>query len=113
MNLSSLILIAPRHSLPLLTGMLLLAILPMPYGYYILMRLLLFMVFFTMTLRAQRERNMRGIFWLMLILTILFNPLCIVALPRPVWIPIDIVLAFMFWRIHRKYHNVSRIVPSA
>lgn len=108
MNLSHLVLIAPRHSLPIITGLLVTAILPMPSGYYILMRIMLFGILLVLTLRAKRERNMRGIFWLMLFLTVLFNPILTIGLPRPVWIPIDIILASMCWWVHSRYGHVSR-----
>ncbi len=77
---------------------LLVAIFPLPYGYYNLLRLLIFVsgLFLVYQLNKNNYNN-----WSIatIILVILFNPLVPVFLSRELWLPIDLVGAFIFFYI--------------
>jgi hypothetical protein len=84
---------------------LLIALVPLPYGYYTLLRIV---VCGAAGFIAYREYATAGHFtpwvWLMVGLAVLFNPLIPIYLTREIWAPIDIFAAIMFlvyWRVRR------------
>jgi hypothetical protein len=75
--------------------MLFLAILPFPYGYYTLLRLVIcgtaiYLVWFT------KNINRQGWMWAMGFITLLFNPIIPIRLDRGTWGVIDFVAAILF-----------------
>ena len=72
--------------------MLLLAIFPLPYGYYALLRLV---VCFTGIFLAWHSYRMQKIpwVWAMGLIALLFNPVIPVYLGRGLWLIVDIVVA--------------------
>lgn len=70
-------------------ALLALAVLPLPYGYYQLLRLVATGVFAWAAIVAF-GRNSAGIGFGCAVLALLFNPLLPVYLPKAVWIPIDL-----------------------
>jgi len=81
--------------------MLLLAVPPIwPYGYYMLLRLVVCGVAFY-TAFHLKESNPRY-FVVLIIAGLLFNPLLPIALPKPLWSPIDLGGAFLFFRLARR-----------
>lgn len=86
--------------------MLLLAMLPMPYGYYILLRLIvcgtaIYLTWYTKTI------NRRGWMWTMGFISCLFNPFIPVFLDRATWGLIDLVLAIIFFRARKQLNAVK------
>ncbi len=75
--------------------LLLLAILPLPYGYYTFLRLVVSIggVFLAYQLY---ERKLQGWSVVLALLAVLFNPIIPVYLSREVWLPIDLVSAGLF-----------------
>lgn len=78
-----------------------LAILPLPYGYYTFLRLIVFVggLFLAHQLHGEKLYN-----WSVIVvgMAILFNPLIPVYLSREVWLPIDIVGAVIFFFVANK-----------
>ena len=82
--------------------LLILALLPFPYGYYVLLRLV---VCGTAALLSYDEYRLRGRVsgWTMVLagVALLFNPLIPVHLTREIWAPIDLgtaLLVIFHWR---------------
>lgn len=78
--------------------MLALAVPPIwPYGYYMLLRLVVCGV--AAFSAHQIRRTSPGMSSGLVIMALLFNPVIPVFLPRALWIPIDLVGAVVFWRL--------------
>lgn len=76
--------------------MLFLAIPPMwPYGYYMLLRLVVCGVSIYVLAKAKEIKN-DNLMWGMGFIAVLFNPLIPVALGKGLWAVIDIVVAIIF-----------------
>lgn len=78
--------------LPLTAFGLLLAILPWPYDYYVLLRFLVCPVCLVAAFRGSQQKQQVW-FWTFLIGGIIFNPLAKVHLERSTWIAMNCVLA--------------------
>jgi len=78
--------------------LLLLAILPFPYGYYTFLRLA---VFIGGSFLAHQLYQRESIGWAVVLacIAILFNPLIPVYLSREAWFPIDLVSSGIFFYI--------------
>ena len=71
-----------------------------PYGYYVLLRLLVFAAT-TVTLATSPQERARN--WLALGgLALLFNPVVPIHLTRVIWAPIDLVAAWILVRTHQR-----------
>ncbi len=75
--------------------MLIVATLPLPYGYYILLRWVVCVVAVGLVYESLQS-DAQWMVWLFGFVAILFNPLVPVSLSRPVWLPIDLLLAVAF-----------------
>ena len=78
-----------------------LAILPMPYGFYIFIRLIVTIVSLFAAFKIV-NRNSND-FWFLIILSVLFNPIIPVFLFKLAWIPIDILSGIYFYNLSKKY----------
>ena len=76
--------------------MLLLSILPLPYGYYSLLRLVVTISSILGILIFYKEGDSKAVFCLGFI-CLLFNPFIPIHLDRMVWAPIDIISAIYFY----------------
>ncbi|ANM17172.1 hypothetical protein AMK06_CH02276 [Rhizobium sp. N541] len=79
-------------------GALLLALLPLPYGYYILLRLVV--ASFSLYLSYRYSGNaakMTGWALAFLLVAVLWNPVVPIFLDRGSWFVLDLVAAVMFW----------------
>lgn len=73
----------------------LVAIFPLPYGYYTLLRIVVTIGCIVYLVSNYEGELTRGVVTFGIIL-ILFNPLIPIWLSKPIWIPIDIVVACVF-----------------
>jgi len=76
-------------------------LLPLPYGYYMLLRLFLCMlcVYFLSSVRGVRDREK----WVLVGLAVLYNPIAPVELGgKPLWSIIDIATVGWFWMLDRR-----------
>ena len=85
------------NKIPILVSviMLFLAIPPMPYGYYTLLRLVIcgsaiYLIWFSKTINRQ------GWMWTMGFIALLFNPIIAIHLNKELWSIIDLVVAIIF-----------------
>jgi hypothetical protein len=77
------------------TGMLLLALFPLPYGYYTLLRIVIFGVAVWTALIAYDIKKMWAV-WLFGFVAVLFNPFIPIRLDRNIWAVIDVATALLF-----------------
>ena len=81
--------------------MLFAALLPLPWGYYTLLRVALCMAALYSGVGAW-IRNEQAFVWLWGVIAVLFNPLAPFSLGRSVWTVVDIMTAILFWGEARK-----------
>jgi len=76
--------------------MLLIAILPLPYGYYILLR---WIISSSAIFLAWVANELGKKFWLflMIIIVLLFNPIAPIHLDKGTWVIIDLIVAILFF----------------
>lgn len=76
-------------------ALLLLAILDMPYGYYIFIRITICLsAIYNIILLFKTSRTTLGIIFILV--AILFNPLIIIAFDKGIWIFIDLIVALVY-----------------
>ena len=83
---------------------LLICLLPLPYGYYTLVRFAAMIVFGCMTFNFYREGRL-PLCVLAASLVLLFQPIFKVALGRAMWNAVDVLVAvalIVLWYTHRK-----------
>lgn len=78
----------------------LVAVFPLPYGFYTFLRLLVSIAGIVAAINLQKEGNFLWVLFAAIVL--LFNPLIPVYLSRELWFPIDLIVAGCFaWLIFR------------
>lgn len=85
-----------------LAAMLLLCLLPMPYGYYHLVRFLAMVFFAALALASLHRKKELAI--ASGVLALLFQPFLKVSLGRPLWQFVDVLVALALiglWKINR------------
>ena len=82
----------PKILINILIMMLLIALAPLPYGYYMLLKLLSTVVFIWASVLSYQNNNNK-LFVVFLILSLLFNPVFMINFPREIWAAIDILCA--------------------
>ncbi len=80
----------PKQLIYIAAGFLFVGIFPLPYGYYMLLRLLACVVFAWAAYIAF-ERNEKYLTWILVILAIVFNPIFKIHFPKELWVVIDFV----------------------
>jgi len=85
------------HLIPALiaASLLLLALAPLPYGYYQFLRWVTCGVAVFIAVEGYRWRRIWAI-WLFGIVAVLFNPILPIYLTKEIWQPIDVVSALLF-----------------
>lgn len=91
--------------------MLLIALAPLPYGYYTLLRLVATAVFIWAAL-VSYQRQATLLPWLFALMALLFNPVFKVYLPREVWMFIDLGAAVLLL-VTRRHFAESPTRPAA
>ena len=87
-------------------GMLLLGALPLPYGYYSLLRLVITGVFSWATY-VSYSRKQRSLSWVFGFVAILFNPFIIIHLPKELWIFVDVCAGILLLLTKRKIRETN------
>ena len=82
-------------------GMLIAAVAPLPYGYYMLLRLVATGVF-VWAVYVAYERQYQVMPWVLVLLAVLFNPIIKIHLPREIWAGIDVVAGLVLLMISGK-----------
>jgi len=76
-------------------AMLLLAIFPFPYGYYILLRLVVCSTAAYLSWLSYKRQSFRWV-WIMGFIVLLFNPLIPISLGKGLWLFMDLAIAIVF-----------------
>lgn len=84
----------PRFVVQACALALILAALPMPYGYYSLLRLVSCAVF-GIAAYTVRRRHSRVVVWVYGFCALLFNPIFKVYLPKSIWVFLDLTAAII------------------
>ena len=79
----------PKQVIYLAVGFLLLGVLPLPYGYYTLLRLIACAVF-AWAAYVSFENKKALLPWVFIVLALLFNPVIEVYLSKELWAAIDL-----------------------
>ncbi len=77
------------------SGLLLIAIAPLPYGYYVFLRLAICGLGIFMAYMSYRG-NVKWLMWVFIAVAVLFNPLIPIHLTREIWKPIDVICTIIF-----------------
>lgn len=89
----------------LLVIALLVCLLPMPYGYYILVRFISTIVFGVMAYEYFQQKR-KKLYVIMISLALLFQPFLKIPLGREIWNLVDVVVAiFLIYLSVRKEHS--------
>jgi len=96
----------------ILIFLLIIAILPLPYGYYIFLRFIVFISSIILIYKLyHRENNISGYTIIVFIIIVLYNPIIPVYLNKLMWIPINLATALFFYQIYKlkylKYSDLS------
>ena len=84
----------PFSVVGLVAGMLLFGVLPLPYGYYPLLRLVVCGVFSFAAYHAFQKSH--GLYpWILVLTAVLFNPIVPVHLPKELWAVLDVGAAVL------------------
>lgn len=83
------------------SAMLLIAVAPLPYGYYTLLRLVVTGVF-AWAGYITYKRNNNVLPWVFFFLAVLFNPVVVIHLSKEIWMVIDIAVC-IFLLASKKY----------
>ena len=83
--------------------MLCLAVLPMwPYGYYTVLRLVVFGVAIYVGVALKDHTFLSRHFPLLMLLAVLFNPLIPIYLTKVIWLPVNLGVAVYFLTLSKK-----------
>ena len=85
-------------------GMLIVAVAPLPYGYYMLLRLVATGVL-AWSAYVAYERQYKILPWVLVLLAVLFNPVIKIHLPREIWAGIDIGAGIFLLAISSKLRD--------
>lgn len=91
----------PKALVYIASGMLFAAVIPFPYGYYILLR---FVVCFALSWAAliAYKKNDTTLLWVFFILAILFNPFEKIYLPKDIWIVVDFSVGILLLLLRKR-----------
>ena len=76
------------------SGMLFLGAAPLPYGYYMLLRIVATVVFVWAAIVGHEKKD-RVLPWVFGVGAILFNPIMKIHLPKELWVAIDIAAGIL------------------
>ena len=95
----------------LTASLLFLGALPLPYGYYTFLRIV---VTITLVWAAYVSdlRNEKSLLWIFGVLAILFNPVIKIILPKELWIIIDIGVGVLLLATKDKIKEIKAENPS-
>ncbi|MFC1593519.1 DUF6804 family protein [Candidatus Neomarinimicrobiota bacterium] len=80
----------------IIIALLLLALLPMPYGFYTLVRICVCLFSIFLAYKTWQEKIELWM-WIFIVIAILFNPIIPIFLGRGLWAFLDIITAVVFF----------------
>jgi len=78
---------------------LLIAIVDLPYGYYIILRILIFSISIMMIISSKYVES-KWFFYLPVFIAIIYNPIIPIYLSKANWVRIDVIVAIIFICYH-------------
>ena len=78
----------PKQLIYIAAGFLFIGVFPLPYGYYMLLRFIAFVVFAWAAV-ITFKRNEKTLPWVFGILAVVFNPILKIHFPKELWAIID------------------------
>ncbi|MBB3544112.1 DUF6804 family protein [Rhizobium sp. BK399] len=98
-----------RRYLLIPAGLLVLAVLPFPYGYYMFLRLVVAVASALTALTIYKAKQSLSYEVVALgLVALLFNPFIVVALSRLLWLPIDLAVAALLAYLALRKDNTAR-----
>lgn len=79
----------PRQVIYFAVGFLFLAVLPLPYGFYNLLRVIACAIF-SWAAYISFEKNASTLPWIFIVLAIIFNPIIKIYFPKEIWVIVNI-----------------------
>ncbi|CAM3297178.1 DUF6804 family protein [Shewanella pealeana] len=86
--------------------LLFLGVAPLPYGYYMLLRLVATVVFVWAALVAHQRKN-EVLPWVFGLCAIVFNPIIKIHLPKELWAVIDITAGMLLLAVQKQIKEQS------
>lgn len=71
--------------------MLLIGIMDLPYGYYVILRIIVFAFAFITTFYNYTKNRVNNDWWFTIPLAILYNPIILIHLTKPIWITLNLI----------------------
>lgn len=96
----------PSLVIYLTAGLLLIALAPLPYGYYVLLRLAATIVFACAAYISVKRKH-RLLPWIYGLVALLFNPFIKVFLPKEVWAIVDVAAALILLLTRRRIASID------
>jgi hypothetical protein len=87
-------------------SMLIIGVLPMPYGYYSFLRLVAFLFFIWASVVSYKSQQ-ELLPWAFAFLAIIFNPFLVLHLNKVIWAFIDLASAFFILYNRKKLENFT------
>lgn len=91
----------PKIVIYITAGFLFFGILPLPYGYYTLLRIIVCGVF-AWAAYISYEKNQTMLPWVFVLLALIFNPIIKVYLPKEVWAIINLFSGLLLILVSKK-----------
>lgn len=99
----------PKIAIYALAGLMFLAIPDWPYEFYMVLRVVAFAAFMWAAYTAY-GKGMNGIFWVLAVLVLLFNPFLPILLPKEVWMFVDVFAGVFLVAVAGKISNAPEKV---
>jgi len=96
----------PKPLIYIAAGFLFVGVLPLPYGYYMLLRFIAFFVF-AWAAFITYEKNEEILPWVFGILAIVFNPIIKIHFPKEVWMIVDFCSGVFLVLMSKKIVNIE------
>ena len=87
-------------------GLLFIGALPLPYEYYLVLRVIAFIVFAWAAIHVS-TKNKGRLFWASVIFAVIFNPFMSIHLPKEIWMVIDVFAGIFLISVREKISQRS------
>ena len=100
----------PKPAIYITACLLFVGMLPLPYGYYMLLRFIACGIFAWAAFIAF-DKNENTIPWILVILAITFNPIFKIHFPKEMWVVINLCSGVFLLAISKKIHSANQQDP--
>lgn len=99
----------PKLLIYFTVGLLFISFMSLPYGYYMLLKIITFSVF-SWAAYITFENNEEVLPWVLIMFAIIFNPILQIHFAKEMWLIIDFISGFLLIFIKDKIQNDSKII---